>query len=480
MSLLKEFIKNIQQQNLFQKNDYLLLAVSGGADSVVLCELCFQAGFHFEMAHCNFQLREEESERDEEFVKRLAEKYWTKVFVKKFDTKKFAEEKKISIQVAARELRYDWFDELLKIQNQQSTSASKGSIADYQKQTSYIVHQTPNVLHHTSYLLTAHHANDNIETLLMNFFKGTGIKGLQGILPKQGKIIRPLLFAKKEEIISFIKENNLEFVEDSSNNSEKYTRNFFRLQLIPSIQNVFPQVEENLINNIDRFKEMGVLYQQSIELHKRNLMEQKGNEIHVPVLKLLKSKPLKTIVYEIIKDFGFTAHQTEEAVHLLSSESGKYISSATHKILKNRSWLIIAPIDNLSSEHILIEEADDEVFFEGGKLVIKKEDPVAIGFTYDKISSSNLVALLDQKNITYPLLLRKWKQGDYFYPLGMPKKKKLSKFFIDQKMSLTEKEKVWVIESDKRIIWIIGKRIDDRFKISDKTKKLLSIHFNKS
>ena len=241
MSLLKDFIRNIEQQKLFQKNDALLLAVSGGADSVALCELCFQAGFHFEIAHCNFQLRGEESERDEKFVVDLAEKYWTKVFVKKFETEKYAEENKISIQVAARQLRYQWFDELLQINEENQQAFTKNP----------------------TFLLTAHHANDNIETLLMNFMKGTGIKGLQGILPKQEKIIRPLLFAKKEEILTFLQENNLEFVEDSSNASDKYTRNYFRNQLIPSIQKVFPKVEENLIKNIERFREAEVLYQAS-------------------------------------------------------------------------------------------------------------------------------------------------------------------------------------------------------------------------
>jgi tRNA(Ile)-lysidine synthase len=454
MSLLDQFIKNIQQQSLF-KNDYLLLAVSGGADSVALCELCFQAGFHFEIAHCNFQLRGEESERDEKFVCQLAEKYGTKIFIKKFNTEEYAEENKISIQVAARELRYEWFEELLKTGDRHST-----------------VNVQP-----LTWLLTAHHANDNIETLLMNFFKGTGIKGLQGILSKQGKIVRPLLFAKREEILSFIKENDLEFVEDSSNNSDKYTRNYFRHQLIPSIQKVFPQVEENLLNNIERFKEIEILYHQSIDLHKKKLMEQKGNEIHIPILKLLKAEPLKTIVYEIIKEYNFTPHQTEEVVNLLKRESGKYISSATHKIIKNRNWLMIAPINTLEANHILINETDKEVDFEIGKLTIRQQ-PVTDGQP-TIFSTSEFTATLDAKNISFPLLLRKWKQGDYFYPLGMQKKKKLSKFFIDQKLSLTEKEKIWVIESDKKIIWVIGMRIDDRFKITDKTINVLSIHFNK-
>ena len=479
MSLLKEFIKNVEQQNLFQKNDYLLLAVSGGADSVALCELCFQAGFHFEIAHCNFQLRGEESERDEKFVLQLGEKYWTKVHEKKFNTTDYAAQNKISIQVAARELRYQWFDELLKeiadARKEKIKTINDSSINDSPlaiHESSFIIHESSLTTHHSQFLLTAHHANDNIETLLMSFFKGTGIKGLQGILPKQKKIVRPLLFAKREEILSFIKENNLDFVEDSSNNSDKYTRNYFRHQLIPSIQKVFPQVEENLLNNIERFREIEILYNQSISLHQKKLLEQKGNEIYIPVLKLLKTKPLKTIVYEIIKDYGFTPHQTDDVLNLLKSESGKFISSSTHKILKNRNWLIIAPVNNFESGHILINESDTEIDFEPGKLTIKK-----LMNWQGNFSDSKEIALLDVKNIKFPLLLRKWKQGDYFYPLGMKGKKKLSKFFIDQKLSLTDKEKVWVIESGKKILWIIGHRIDDRFKITDKTKEAFQISF---
>ncbi|MEO9144556.1 MAG: tRNA lysidine(34) synthetase TilS [Ginsengibacter sp.] len=482
MLLVNEFIKNIEQQSLFQKKDYLLLAVSGGADSVVLCELCHDAGFNFEIAHCNFQLRGEESERDEKFVRALAKKYQVKIFVKRFETKKYAEENKVSIQVAARELRYAWFDELLSevSGNKYQVSGIRCEVSGMSDQLTILSSDTPLLPSSGGrgpYLLTAHHANDNIETLLMNFFKGTGIKGLQGILPKQGKIIRPLLFAKKEELLSFIKGRNLEFVEDSSNNSDKYTRNYFRHQLIPSVQKVFPQAEENLISNMERFHEIEILYQQSIGFHKKRLLEQKGNEIHIPVLKLQKSQPLKTIVYEIIKDYGFTPHQSDDVIGLLHRESGKYISSATHKIIRNRNWLIIAPANTLEAGHILINEEDVEsdgyrVDFEFGKLKIKKEELVS-----EKIPSSALIAMLDAKSVTFPLLLRKWKQGDYFYPLGMPGKKKLSKFFVDQKMSMTEKEKVWVIESNKRIIWIIGKRIDDRFKITGKTKKVLSFYF---
>lgn len=449
MSILNRFKLFIQQHYFFQKEDYLLLAVSGGVDSVVLCELCRQAGFSFSIAHCNFQLRGDESERDEQFVRELAKKYEVSLFVKKFNTNEFADQNKLSIQVAARELRYSWFEELL--QEKKVNSFSGGT-----------------------YLLTAHHTNDSTETLLMNFFKGTGIKGLQGILPKQKNTIRPLIFLKKEEIISFAKENNLSFVEDSSNTSDKYTRNYFRNQLIPSLEKVFPQVEENLQNNLERFNEIEILYRQSIQRHKENLLEIRGNEIHIPVLKLLKSTPLKTIIYEIIKDFQFTAHQVDEVVNLLNSETGKYVSSSSHKIIKNRNWLIIAPIENSKSAHVLIENNDTHIEFELGTLKIKRED---FGGSIPNSLLEN-VMMITADELTFPLMLRRWKQGDYFYPLGMPKKKKkLSKFFIDQKLSLTEKEKIWVIESRQKIVWVIGKRIDDRFKITPSTKNILRVEF---
>src|SRR6185312_9375790 len=225
---------------------------------------------------------------------------------------------------------------------------------------------------------------------LMNFFKGTGIKGLQGILPKQGKIIRPLLFAKKLEIVSFAKENNLSFVEDSSNLSDKYTRNYFRNQLIPSIQKVFPEVEENLLHNIERFKDAEMLYQQAVDLHKKKLLELKGKEIHVPVLKLLKAEPLSTIVYEIIKEYGFTAHQTDEVLHLLKSGSGKYVSSSTHKIIKDRKWIIISPNNTSEASNILIDEHDSKIIFENGLLEIIK-----IEKGESSLSTENSIAMLD-------------------------------------------------------------------------------------
>jgi tRNA(Ile)-lysidine synthase len=435
MDLLKRYIEFIKKENLFQSKDRLLVAVSGGVDSVVLCELCKLAGYDFVIAHCNFQLRRDESERDEQFVRSLGEKYKVEVLVKKFDTKQYVEATKKGIQEAARDLRYAWFKEL-----------------------------------NCQWILTAQHADDNIETVLMNFFKGTGINGLHGILPRQGKIIRPLLFARKDELRRFAEENNLKFVEDSSNDSNKYTRNYFRNKLIPDLQTVFPQVENNLLDNIQRFNEVEELYRQSVELHKKKLLEQKGAEVHIPVLKLLKTEPITSIVYEIIRDFGFTANQTSEVVALLQSETGKYIQSSTHRIIKNRNWLIISPNQTSIAANILIEEDDTRIEYANGILAIKK-----INNDSFSINKSSSIAQLDASEIKFPLLLRRWKQGDYFYPLGMNKKKKLSRFFIDRKLSLSQKENVWVVEMDKKIIWIVGLQIDNRFKVSDKTKELLVI-----
>ncbi len=467
MNLQQAFIQHLKQFPFIQKQQKQLLAVSGGADSVVLCDLMSASGYDFVIAHCNFQLRKEESERDEQFVRSLGEKYNKEVLVKKFETEKHALENKVSIQVAARELRYKWFYEI--ISGEYSMLNAQYSIFNEELTTSNSLHLTPYTLHH---ILTAHHANDNIETLLMNFFKGTGISGLHGILPVQGKIIRPLLFAKKEELLAYAKEKNLPFAEDSSNLSDKYTRNFFRHNIIPLLKGVYPNVEDNILNNIQRFTEAEELYKQSVDVHKKKLLETKGNEVHIPVLKLQKTFPLSTILYEIIKDFGFTPNQLTDVIALPESETGKYVSSSSHHIIKNRNWLIISPKQTAEAANILIEETEKKVVFSNGELNFE-----LIDILHFQIPSVANVAALNYAEITFPLLLRKWKQGDYFYPLGMKKKKKLSKFFIDQKLSKTDKENTWVLEMNKKIIWIVGQRIDDRFKIHPLTKQVLKISF---
>jgi tRNA(Ile)-lysidine synthase len=436
--LLTRFVHNIVEKKLFAPSDRLLIAVSGGVDSVVLCDLCRNAGFDFEIAHANFQLRGEDSVADEHFVKGLADQLRVPVHVKKFDTPAYAGEKKFSIQVAARELRYEWFNELL--------------------------------VNGPRFLLTAHHADDNIETVLMNFFRGTGITGLRGMLAKHDRIVRPLLFASKKDIFAYARERKLSWREDISNTSDKYSRNYFRNAIIPMVYKIYPEAEANLMHNISRFAEADELFRQAVEQHKKKLLELKGDEVHIPILKLTKLSPLHTILFEVIKDYGFTPHQVSEIIHLTQAEQGSYVLSSSHRIIRNRNWLIIAPVNNENGIHIVIEDDNREVNFSGGTLRIDSRYTDNISFSNDEH-----VAELDERRIKFPLLLRKWKAGDYFYPLGMKKKKKISRFLIDNKLSKTEKEKLYVIESEKKICWVVGMRIDERFKITAGTKKVLKL-----
>lgn len=438
VTLPEQFIHNYTSRHLFTKKDKLLLAVSGGADSVALCMLCSLAGLDFAIAHCNFQLRGADAKRDEVFVKNLAAQLGVPFYTVSFETQRYAAEQKVSTQVAARELRYKWFEEVA----------------------------SANGYH---YIATAHHADDNIETILMSFFRGTGIKGLTGIREKKGRIVRPLLFARRKELEQFISDHQIAFVQDDSNLSDDYTRNYFRNKIVPAISAVFPEVQQNLLDNIPRMKGAALLYDEAVAAKRKKLIQEKGNEFWIPVLLLQQQKTPLTLLYELTKDFGFTPAQLTDMQQLLQSESGKYILSATHRILRNRSHLIISPLADARHTTVIIEEPGS-FSYANGTLTVKASQMLSLPVTADKH-----IAMLDAKYIQYPLLLRRWKTGDYFYPLGMQKKKKVARFLIDQKLSLTEKEKVWVLEMDKKIIWVIGYRIDDRFKVTEKTKSVLQV-----
>jgi tRNA(Ile)-lysidine synthase len=448
MNLNTQFINHWQKQfpNWNPGNCHLLLAVSGGVDSVVLVDLIRHAGFSFSIAHANFQLRGMESERDENFVSSIEGA--SEIYVKKFNTNEFANQQKIAIQEAARKLRYDWFAELL-----------------IELQSKFGKH----VL-----LVTAHHGDDNIETVLMNFFRGTGILGLRGILPyhNERSLIRPLLPFRKDQLINYARENHLSFVEDVSNESNKYTRNFFRNQLIPQIKNIFPRAEENILENIARMNEVAAIYHGAIASKISILIEKKGAEIHIPILKLKKEKSLTTIVWEISKSYGFSAAQTSEILKLLDAENGSYVSSLTHQIIKNRKWLIIAKKEEPNAQIHVIEGIETKVNFSKGILHFTKLFNVTV-----PINPDPFYALLDCDKIEFPLLLRKLKSGDYFYPLGMQRKKKISRFLMDLKLSKTQKENCWVLESDKKIVWVIGFRIDNRFKLQMNTSNILQVQF---
>jgi tRNA(Ile)-lysidine synthase len=371
----------------------------------------------------------------------MAEQYGVEIFVKKFDTEAYANEKKISIQEAARDLRYQWFVEL-------------------KKKTGF------------SFTLLAHHADDNIETLLMNFFRGTGLQGLTAMPGEDTQekfILRPLLNVRRKEIIEFAKQNKLSWVEDSSNSSSKYTRNFFRNELLPAIKKSYPQVEENLLANIDRFKKTNQLYQAAVEELKKKVCERYASEVRIPVLKLMKYQQT-SLIYEIIRDYGFGEKQVEELIKLADAESGKFIENDRYQIIKSRKWFVIAP-KTIVADTVAIEEGIENICFGGGQLELR-----TIPIEKFRLQKKEDLAQLDARYIEFPLLLRKWKRGDYFYPLGMRKKKKLARFFIDQKLSKNQKENSWVVESNKKIVWVVGMRIDDRFKVLDSTKQILTIN----
>lgn len=443
INLLENFLINWNNhfKEIANSNAHFFIAVSGGVDSVVLTDLMSKTSFSFSILHCNFNLRNDESKRDEIFVQSLATKYNTSILVEHFDTNSYALEHKLSIQVAARNLRYNWFKNIID----QNTTTNK-----------------------KCFLLTAHQADDTIETVLMNIFRGTGLKGLHGISMQNNYILRPLLFARRSEIEQYAKQNNLDWVEDSSNKKVDYTRNNFRLNIIPLIKEHFLTVEENLLANIEKWKEAEVIYNLYINEQKQKLIEVKDNAIQIPILKLQQQKAVKTVLYEIITIYGFTANQLKDVIELLDAATGKYIVSATHRILKNRKWIIITPLKSNNIQHFIIDQEDKEIFFDSNSIEIKIKEN-------SEIQSNSNIACLDLKKISFPLLLRKYKQGDYFYPLGMSKKKKISRFLIDAKLSLTQKEDIWVMESNKKIIWLVGLRIDDRFKVTTQTKSILQL-----
>lgn len=435
------------KQRLFEPGDTVIVAISGGVDSVVLAHLLYSLNQPMVLAHCNFQLRGEESNRDEQFVRGLAAKWGIPLFVETFDTKAYAKENKLSTQVAARQLRYCFFEQL---RNQVIQGRGKTWIA------------------------TAHHANDAAETMLMNLFRGTGIDGLKGIPVKNGFIIRPLLFAFREQIETYAAQAGLEWVEDSSNEKQDYARNLVRHSVIPAVQQKYPLVVQNLVASMERLKEAAALYHQMVSrLLKRMIVHEAGMQ-KIPVLRLSKAAEQKSITWEWIKDYGFTEGQAGEVVKLLDATNGSYISSESHRLLKNRGWLILTELNGLVHSPRVIEQLPAEIQFEEGRRIVLEAisgyDPHAA-----LPSSGPHEAWLDAAQLPLPLVLRLWKPGDYFYPLGMAKKKKIARFLIDHKVSPIEKEKVWVLESMGRIVWVVGYRIDDRYKITAKTRLVVKM-----
>jgi len=435
--LFVQFSQHITTNFTELKSKNLLLAISGGIDSVVLADLLVKLDCSVTLAHCNFQLRSEASDQDEAFVNTLAKSLKTSIFTKKFDTNIFAKQEKLSIQVAARQLRYDWFYALVNE-------------------------------HHFDYILTAHHADDNLETFIINLSRGTGLDGLTGIPEKNNKLLRPLLPFTRSEIEQYAKTNQLTWREDASNAETKYLRNKIRHEVIPALKSLNPNFLDGFAKTTQHLKETRLIIDEAVENAKEKIaITTKNNEIQLKVEELKKLKHPKAYLYEILKPFGFTAWN--DVASLLDAQSGKQVFSKTHCILKDRDFLIVSK-NSSDNENLEFNIDENQTKIEADKIKFRiselKDDHV--------ISHLNTI-FIDKSKLTWPLVLRKWKNGDYFYPLGMQGKKKVSKYFKDEKFSLVQKETTWLLCSDNKIIWIVNHRLDDRFKVTENTATILKI-----
>lgn len=437
-----QFLKYIAEHNLCYSTDKILLGVSGGIDSVCMLHLFKNLNYDIAIAHCNFQLRGKESNADELFVQQLAEQLNVPFYVTRFNTEEIAKKNGISIQMAARDLRYEWFQELLQKYN-------------------------------FTNIAIAHNKDDVIETFFINLSRGSGIKGLTGIKPKYKEIIRPLLFASRKEITEYISTNNLEYREDSTNKSTKYSRNLIRHDIIPLFENLNPNFRETMIENIDRLIQTESIYKEALSKELEKIIAKQNNKQLINIEKLQDLSSIKAYIFEILHPYGFSNTQINDILESLHGISGKKFISQTHRLIKDREYLILEEI-NLSKKSIYyIPTPDEDLNY-----------PLNIEIDYFpkpnnlKFDNNKEIALFDFNKVDFPLTLRKWKQGDYFYPLGMENIKKLSDFFIDNKFSLSEKEDTWLLESGNKIMWIIGSRIDNRFKVTERTSEVLRLKIN--
>lgn len=435
----KQFLKYIEKIGV-NTEAKILVAVSGGLDSMALLHLFHLSGFSIEVAHCNFNLRGTESDADEQFVKAVCIDLGVRVYNKRFETEKYAKENGVSIQMAARDLRYAWFEELRAEKN-------------------------------FDYIATAHHQDDQVETLLLNLTRGTGLKGMHGILPKHGVLIRPLLFTNRESLEAWMESKSYKYREDSSNASVKYARNKLRHKVLPTLKEINPSASNTFQENAERFsaveKNVSFLY----EKERSKLFVHKDEESHLILDELLKYPSAIDVIFHFISEFDFNDWRAIE--NLLGAESGKRITSSSHVLLKDRNLLILKKKEEkLEQEYEILEECI-QIFnpFSAKIQVVQKEE-----FT---LSKDIEIAALDFNRLVFPLTLRKWRKGDVFYPLGMKGKKKLSDFFIDTKMSVFEKENTWILCSGEDIVWVVGQRIDERFKLVEQTQKVYLVTLNK-
>ena len=432
--MLSTFENHIMTSFSHLKGKKLLLATSGGIDSMVLVHLLLKLNSKVGIAHCNFKLRGNESDADENFVKQFAKENQIPFHTISFQTEKYATENKLSIQLAARKLRYDWFNEVLEKENY-------------------------------DYLLTAHHLDDQVETFLINFTRGTGLEGLTGIPSQNGKIIRPLLPFSREEIENYTKENQISWREDSSNASDKYLRNKMRHAIIPILKELNPSFLASFQKTLNHLNETNNLSEDASKMVYEKVVEEFDDKIEINIQQLLQFNNYKSYLYQWLKEYGFTSW--EDIFDLVSAQSGKQVFSETHVVLKDREKLIV--FSQSKNEEL------QEYFINEKVKTLKVPLNISLCKVDNISNTTNNIIFVDEDKIQFPLVVRKKQEGDIFQPSGMEGKKKLSKYFKDEKYSLIDKEKQWILASNNTIVWIIGKRADQRFLAHETTQNIIKI-----
>jgi len=437
--MLDEFLKFIEENRLIKKNDRVLLAVSGGIDSMVMTDLFIRAGIEIGMAHCNFTLRAKESDKDEELVRQFAAGHNIPFFSRSFDTKAFSEERKISIQMAARDLRYSWFEEIRKKNRYDSVAV-------------------------------AHNLNDNIETFLINLTRGTGITGLSGMKKAGNRVIRPMLFATRQSIEKYCKANRVKYREDKSNAEIKYTRNKIRHQVLPLLKEINPSLEITLNETADRLNGINEIFSGFVESVRKDLFKKRNGIIFVNINQLHPYLANSSVLFELFRPFGAGSVTLNDLRNIVTGRTGGQLFTQTHRFIKNRKEIIIS---------IRLEQ--DDVIAVLNNLTELRKNPLIHSVRTTSVTGNfriplnPAIACIDLQEVSFPLILRNWHHGDFFFPFGMNRKKKLSDYFVDRKFSMLEKERATVLESEGRIVWIVGERIDNRFRITGSTKKALII-----
>ena len=435
--MIDRFIGFIKKHALFEPDDTILLGVSGGVDSMVMASLFHKAGFPFAIAHCNFQLRGEKADRDERLTAEAAASFQVPYHFRRFDTTRYAQQNKISIEMAARTLRYDFFDETAEINRY-------------------------------SYIATAHHKGDVVETIIFNLARGTGISGLRGMLPKRDRIIRPLLFTERDEIVRYARENLVDWREDASNLSLEYQRNLIRHGVTPELLKINEGLFQTLEKTTYRLQAAEHYYYKYIEQIEKEVLSREGKDVFISKEGIKNIAFSAAALFELVGKFGFNLDQCEDMIGSLD-QTGAIFRSSSSQLNVDRDFLIVSPLEEAPSRIEFFAEENEVAY---GDMLLELSLHDASDY---RISGDKNIAALDFDQLAFPLCLRRWNKGDRFVPLGMSNKKKLSDFMIDEKIPVNLKKRIPVLLSKNEIVWVVGHRIDNRFKINPKTKKVFQL-----